>query len=143
MNTVNIIGRFTKDPEVKKLNNGNSVCDFTLAVDRPYKDKDGQKRADFVRCQAWRQQAGMIAHYFKKGYEVAITGNLQSSSYTNADGRNVTDLYVLCQEITFTSGTPKDGHNKNATTQDKPIAPTEMPTEAFEPMDDEDIPFDF
>lgn len=137
MNTICIIGRFTKDPEAKTVGNGSSVCNFTLAVDRPYKDENGQKRVDFIRCQAWKQQAGMIAHYFKKGSEIAITGSLQSSRYTNSDGREVTELYVLCQEITFTSGTHKEGKK-----QDKPVAPTEMPTEAFEPLDDDDLPFD-
>ena len=78
MNKVILLGRLTRDPEVKTTQSEISVCSFTLAVDRKYKSASGEKQADFLNCVAWRQQAELLGKYFQKGSRIGINRNLQS-----------------------------------------------------------------
>ena len=77
MNNVSLIGRLTKDPEVRLAGEDTKVCNFTLAVNRPYKDAP----TDFIQCQAWKQQADFIGTYLKKGQLIAVTGSVQTRTY--------------------------------------------------------------
>ena len=96
MNKVILIGRLTKDPEVRNTSSQATVCRFTLAVDRKFKDQNGQRQADFISCVAWRQTANFISTYFHKGSKIAIVGNIQTRSYDDQNGqkRYVTDVVV-------------------------------------------------
>lgn len=86
LNNVSLVGRLTKDPEVRKIGSENtSVCNFTVAVNRPFKDENGEKVADFIGCQAWKSQADFIGKYLVKGQLVAITGSIHTRTYEKAD----------------------------------------------------------
>ena len=81
MNKVLLIGRITKDPEIRVTTTGVSNLSFNLAVDRGYKDAQGVNITDFISCVAWRQQAEFISMYIKKGYLMAVEGQIQTRSY--------------------------------------------------------------
>ena len=116
MNKVILIGRLTKDPEVRNTSSQATVCRFTLAVDRKFKDQNGQRQADFISCVAWRQTANFISTYFHKGSKIAIVGNIQTRSYDDQNGqkRYVTDVVV--DEAEFVDSA-SNGNGSNGTAQ--------------------------
>lgn len=127
MNNVSLVGRLTKDPELKTTQSGLSVCRFAVAVDRPY-SKDRQ--ADFISCIAWRKTAEFIDSYFSKGQRIALTGSIQTGSYTDKDGKTVytTDINVNNVEFCESKKQNDSGNNLNsAETDDMPF--------------DDDLPF--
>ncbi len=110
MNKVILIGRLTKDPEVKNTASQVTVCRFTLAVDRRFKDQNGQRQADFISCVAWRQTANFISQYFHKGSKIAVVGSIQTRSYDDQSGqkRFVTDVVV--DEAEFVDSAANNGN---------------------------------
>lgn len=141
MNKVLLMGRLTKDPEVKKTQSNLSVCSFSIAVDRRFKDSNGNKQADFINCVAWRTAADVIGNYFHKGSRILVTGSLQSRSYDDQAGNKRTVIEVLIEEVEFVD--PKQTQGQAQTQEEvRPIPP--MP-EAIEAQADEDstnLPFD-
>ena len=94
------MGRLTADPEVRQTPNATSVCSFTIAVDRY---SNGERKADFINCVAWRQNAENIAKFFKKGGLIAINGSIQTRHYQDRDtGKNRTAFEVLVDRFYFT-----------------------------------------
>lgn len=101
MNKVILIGRLTRDPEVRYGGSNNTaVSKFTLAVDRRFK-KDGEPTADFINCTAFGKPAEFEEKYFKKGTKVCISGHIQTGSYTNRDGNKVYTTDVIVEEQEF------------------------------------------
>ena len=95
MNKAILIGRITKEPEIKYTPNGVAVVSFTLAVNRPFKDQNGQTESDFINCVAWRNQAEFLANYIHKGYLLALSGMIQTRSYDSQHGKvYVTEVIV-------------------------------------------------
>jgi len=86
LNRVILIGRLTKDPDIRNLPNGTPVANFTLAVDRPFKNQQGEKETDFIPIVVWRKQAENCAKYLTKGSQVAIDGRIQVRSWEK-DGK--------------------------------------------------------
>lgn len=101
MNQVSLLGRLTKDPEVKKTQSGTSVCSFTIAVDRRFKNADGTRQTDFIPCVGWRQVADIIGQHFHKGSKIGIIGSIQTRTYEDNTGRNVFVTEVLAEQIEF------------------------------------------
>ena len=101
MNKVLLMGRITKDVELRNTQSGTPVASFTMAVNRRFA-KEGQQNADFLDCVAWRQQAEFIAKHFGKGNMIAIVGNLQSRSWENQDGKKKYATDVVVDEVYFT-----------------------------------------
>lgn len=101
MNKVELIGRLTKDPENKLTTNQTPFCTFTLAVDRNFKDSNGQRQADFINCVAWRQTATFIQKYFRKGNRLAVIGSIQTRSYEDKNGQKVFVTEVIADEAEF------------------------------------------
>lgn len=101
MNKVVLVGRITKDPELKYTPNNIPVVQFTIAVNRTYQNKAGEKQADFINCVVWRQQAENFAKFMRKGSLIGIDGQIQTRSYDDPNGvkRYVTE--VLCETIHF------------------------------------------
>lgn len=101
MNKVILVGRLTKDPELKHTNSGIAVVQFTVAVNRRYAGSDGNRQADFINCVVWRQAAENLAKYMKKGGLVGVDGQIQVRTYDDAGGvkRYVTE--VICDNVTF------------------------------------------
>ena len=108
INKVVIIGRLTRDVELRKTNSDASVCSFTVAVDNPT-GADREKTASFISCVAWRQLADLIARYLKKGSLVGVEGRLQTRTYETRDGRKATATEVVCDNVQFLD--PKDNNS--------------------------------
>ena len=101
MNRVILIGRTTKDAEVRYAQGSNTaVAKFSLAVDRKFK-KDGEPTADFINCTAFGKTAEVIEKYVHKGTKIAVTGRIQTGSYTNKDGQRVYTTDVMLEELEF------------------------------------------
>ena len=100
MNKAILLGRLTKDPEIKYTQSGKAVASFTLAVDRR-KSASGEKQADFISCVAWEKTAETIVNYCGRGQQIAIEGRIQSRSYDAQDGskRYVTEVVVQSMEF--------------------------------------------
>ena len=102
MNTVILMGRLTKTPELRQTQSGTDVTQFTIAVNRRYKDGSGEYPTDFINCVAWRQTAGFISKYFAKGAMIAVTGTLQTRKYTDKQGAERTATEVVVDNAEFT-----------------------------------------
>jgi single-strand DNA-binding protein len=104
VNAVMLSGRPVRDPEVRTVQgSGNSVCSFTIAVDRR-KDKNGERKADFINISAWGQTATIIGQYFTKGSFIEVSGRLSTRNYTDKEGNNRTAFEVVASEIGFGGG---------------------------------------
>jgi len=107
MNKVELVGRLTKEPEVKMTSNQTAYCNFTVAVDRKFKDKDGNRQADFIICVAWKQTATFIQKYFHKGNRIGLTGSIQTRTYEDNEGRTVFVTEVLVDDVEFVESANK------------------------------------
>ena len=101
MNKAILIGRLTKDPELKKTNSGLSYVQFNLAVNRNYTNKSGEKQADFINCVVWRVQADNLVKYIKKGGLIGVEGEIQTRTYDDKNGTKKYITEVLCNSIEF------------------------------------------
>ena len=129
LNKTVLMGRFTRDPELRSTPQGISTCAFTLAVDRDYVKQGEERKADFINCVAWRNTAEFISKYFKKGSMAALEGNIQTRSWDSSDGKKSYATEVIVDNIYF-------GESK------KTEAAADMPEEYTAPMGtDEDLPF--
>lgn len=130
MNKVSIIGRLTKEPEIITTAK-TTIATFTVAVDRKYKDSDGQRQADFITCKAFGSTAEFIRKYFGKGQKIALSGSIQTGSYKNKDGATVYTTDVIVDEAEFVE--PKQKETAPAAEQEKaPEAPQETMPESEE-----------
>lgn len=134
MNKVELIGRLTKDPEVKLTPNQTPFCNFTLAVDRRFKDNNGNRQADFINCVAWKQTAQFLQKYFKKGNRVGICGSIQVRSY-DKDGQKVFITEVLAEEAEFVEASNRTEAPEEHQENQPPVAPMESEAK-------EDLPFE-
>lgn len=100
MNSVNLTGRFTRDPEVKYTDGGTSVARFTLAVDRRFKQENGPQ-ADFISCVAFGKTAEFIEKWFRKGNKLELTGRIQTGSYENKEGTRIYTTDVVAENVGF------------------------------------------
>lgn len=131
MNKVELVGRLTKEPEVKLTQNQTPFCNFTVAVDRRFKDQNGNRQADFINCVAWKQTAQFIQKYFHKGNRIGICGCIQTRNYEDQNGQKVYITEVIAEEAEFVE-------TQKQTTQ--PDNQTEPETSA--PEETGDLPFE-
>lgn len=136
MNKVILIGRLTKDPEMRfTAGSGIAVATFTLAVDRNFVGQDGQRQADFINIRCWRKLAEIVANNLNKGRLVGVSGSIQTGKYTAQDGTTRYTTEVVADEVKFLDKA-KDGQNGaanyNQADADAGFAPVEG---------DDDIPF--
>ena len=101
MNRVVLVGRLTRDPELRTSGNGNSFVNFTIAVNRTFASSNGEREADFINCIAFNKQAENLARFIKKGGLIGVEGKLQTRRYQAADGTNRTATEVVCDNIYF------------------------------------------
>lgn len=101
MNRINIIGRITKDIELKQTKNEINYTRFSIAVKRDLKDESGEYGTDFFNVVAWRKTAEFISKYFKKGSRIAISGKLQQNIYTDKDGVERTSVEIVAEDVDF------------------------------------------
>jgi single-strand DNA-binding protein len=102
INNVVLMGRLTRDPELRFTQAGTAVVSFTIAVERNRKSESGERSADFIDCSAWRQTGEFINKWFGKGKLIAVTGELRQQSYTNKEGKKVSYLEVVVSQAAFT-----------------------------------------
>ena len=157
MNKVILVGRLTADPELRQTPSGVASCRFTVAVDRRFTDKaTGERQADFITCQAWRQQAEFVSRYFNKGKMICVEGNLRTGKYQDKTHPDVThyttDVYV--DNVEFVGGKNENGGQQTNNTYQVPRQqPAPMQTAPandnmsygndsdFEEIIDGDVPF--
>lgn len=101
INRVVLVGRLTKDPELKYTQTGIAVTRFTLAVNRAFSNQQGEREADFISCVAWRKQAENIANYLRKGSLAGVDGRIQTGSYEGQDGKRVYTTEVVADSTQF------------------------------------------
>lgn len=101
MNKCELIGRLMKEPELKLTANQTQFCNFTIAVDRKYKDANGNRQADFINCLAWKQTAVFIQKYFHRGNKIGICGSIQTRSYDDQNGVKKFVVEVLVEDVDF------------------------------------------
>lgn len=101
LNHIVIMGRLTRDPELRRTQNGTAVTSFSLAVERDFKDPDGQRQADFIDVVAWRAEAEFVCKFFTKGRMAVVDGRLQMRSWTDKDGNKCRNAEVLAEHVYF------------------------------------------
>lgn len=121
MNKVILMGRLTRDPELRYSNRGEeqtAICNYTLAVDRKQRNQDGSQQADFIPCTAFRHQAEFAEKYFRQGQRVLVTGRIQTGSYTNRDGQKVYTTTVIVDDQEFADAKRDGGADPRQRDQD-------------------------
>lgn len=108
MNTVQLVGRFTRDPDIRYSDNGKTIARFTIAVDRRFKSDNGPT-ADFISCVAWGKTAEFIEKYFCQGQRIGLTGRIQTGSYTNKDNVKVYTTDVVAEAVEFVESKKDSG----------------------------------
>lgn len=99
INNVVLVGRLTKDPDLRYTSSGTGVATFTLAVNRNFTSADGTREADFINCVIWRKPAETLANYAKKGVLIGVTGRIQTRSYDNQQGQKVYVIEVIADNF--------------------------------------------
>ncbi|WP_322962221.1 single-stranded DNA-binding protein [Listeria monocytogenes] len=116
MNRVVLVGRLTKDPELRYTPAGVAVATFTLAVNRPFKNGQGEQEADFIQCVVWRKPAENVANFLKKGSLAGVDGRVQTRNYEGNDGKRVYVTEIVAESVQFLE--PKNNNAEGATTND-------------------------
>ncbi|ANE46042.1 single-stranded DNA-binding protein [Paenibacillus swuensis] len=114
LNRVILIGRLTKDPELRYTPAGVAVTQFSLAVDRNFKDQNGEREADFINIVTWRQLAETCANYLRKGRLTAVEGRIQTRNYDNNEGKRVYVTEVVADNVRFLESNKSEGGNSNS-----------------------------
>jgi single-strand DNA-binding protein len=141
LNRVVLIGRLTKDPELKYTNSGIAVASFTLAVERP-KSQNREKETDFINIVVWQKQAEACAQYLVKGRLAAVDGRLQIRTYENREGQKVRVAEVVAESVRFLERGDSGGQGASNTQQPKPARQyDEDPFASDDIPDDADLPF--
>lgn len=143
INNVVLVGRITRDPEVRYTQSNIASVNFTIAVDRGFTAQNGDRQSDFINCVAWRQSADFMAQYIKKGYMIGITGRIQTRSYQANDGTTRYVTEVVCDSVQNLQ--PRDAAVAQTSPSVQPArqqAPKAQPTE-FDVTDvsEDDLPF--
>ncbi len=140
LNKIILMGRLTRDPELRHTQQGTPVASFTLAVDRDLKGQNGERATDFIDCVAWRGTADMVSKYFTKGRMAIAVGRLQLRDWTDRDGNKRRAAEVIVDQVYF--GEPKregDGGNYAQAPANYGVPAGDQFAEL--PDDDGDLPF--
>lgn len=138
MNKCFLIGNLTRDPEHNTTANGIAFCRFSIAVNRSYRNSNGENDVDFINIVTWRGLADNCAKYLTKGNKVCVSGSIQTRSYEDKDGNKRSSTEVVADDVEFL--TPKSG---DGTAADRPPKATagSKPVMELEQVDDNDLPF--
>lgn len=148
LNRVILIGRLTRDPELRFTSSGTAVTQFTLAVDRPFTSGESKEReADFINIVAWRQLAETCANYLKKGRLTAVEGRIQVRNYENAEGKKVYVTEIIADNVRFLESGNKENTGSSGNTSSNQSNTNRNQQDPFiddgKPIDisDDDLPF--
>ena len=147
MNKVILVGRLTKDPELRATTSGIPVCSFTVACDRRFVKQGEERKADFINCIAWRQAGESISKYFAKGHRIALEGSIQTRSWTDNEGKTRYATEVVVEQWEFAQSKSESGTNPPGATKfensesamDKENLGVDL--DEFIPIDNLDLPF--
>ncbi len=142
INRVVIVGRLTRDPELKRTNSGTSVCSFSVAVDNPTRNPDGTRSASFIPCTVFQNTADNMTKFLRKGALVGIEGRLNQRSFTRQDGTKASVLEVICDSVQFLEPKKNNG-NDDAPAFESDIRPDSNDDKNLDSLDlpDDDLPF--
>lgn len=118
INTVTLVGRLTKDPDLRYTPSGAAVARFTLAVNRTFSNAQGEREADFINCTVWRKQAENTANFLKKGSLAGVVGRIQTGSYEGTDGKRVFTTEVVAESVQFLE--PKNSQGQSGQNNSAP-----------------------
>ena len=126
MNKAILIGRLTKDPELRTTPTGRNVCQFSVAVSRNFTNANGERDADFINCVVWDKQAENLVKYQKKGNQIAVEGRIQTRNYDDKDGKKVYVTEILASNISFldSKGTGATGNTSFNNLPEPPMVDT-------------------
>ena len=144
LNHIVIMGRLTKNPDLRRTGSGVAVTNFTLAVDRDFSGKDGgEKETDFIDCVAWRNTGEFVNKYFSKGRMACVSGRLQLRDWTDNDGNKRRAAEIVAESVYFAdSKNAADNGNTTAASTPTFATPAAAPAGSFAPLaDDEPLPF--
>ena len=158
LNHITIMGRLTRDPELRRTGSGVAVASFTVAVDRDFGGRDGgEKETDFIDCVAWRQTGEFVSKYFTKGSMIVVSGRLQIRGWTDKDGNKRRSAEVVADNVYFgeskrsaDSGSSYGGNTYGGSSYSAPApsfggysAPAAAPASDFAMLDDDDAQLPF
>lgn len=147
INRVILVGRLTRDPDLRYTPSGVAVCNFTLAVNRPFTNQQGEREADFINVQAWRKTAENVANFLQKGNLAGVDGRLQTRSYEGQDGKRVYVTEVVADSVQFLEPKGKGSTQQETRNTGQKQASTSVNDDPFamdgEPIyiSDDDLPF--
>lgn len=113
INNAVLVGRLTADPDLRYTPNGVATATFTLAVNRNFKNTNGEREADFINCVIWRKQAENLANFAKKGSQIGITGRIQTRNYENQQGQRVYVTEVVADQFQMLESRNQGGNNQD------------------------------
>ena len=149
LNHITIMGRLTRDPELRRTGSGVAVTSFTLAVDRDFgKNEQGERETDFIDCVAWRQTGEFVSKYFTKGRMAVVSGRLQIRSWNDKDGNKRRTAEVVADNVYF-GDSKREGDSGNAYSAPAApsyggySAPASSPASDFAMLDDDDAQLPF
>ena len=149
LNHITIMGRLTRDPELRRTGSGIAVASFTVAVDRDFgKNENGEKETDFIDCVAWRQTGEFVSKYFTKGRMAVVSGRLQIRSWTDKDGNKRRTAEVVADNVYF-GDSRRDGDSAGAYSAPATgsfggySAPAAAPASDFAMLEDDDAQLPF
>lgn len=118
LNSITITGRLVRDPEIRTTTTGKDVCSVTIAVQKAFKPQNGEPDADFIRIQAWEQNAVYIGNYGSKGRKIGLTGRITQRKYTDRDGNERESIEIVANTVTFLDKpTDSDGEAPQGTSR--------------------------
>lgn len=140
MNKALLIGRLTKDPELRCTPTGRNVCQFSVAINRPYTNEDGERKADFLNCVVWDKLAENLCKYQKKGNQISVEGRIQTRNYDDESGKRVYVTEILANNISFLDS--KGSKDSISNLEEPPLPAGPVTTEQVDNVPIENDPFE-
>ncbi|MFH5881597.1 single-stranded DNA-binding protein [Liberiplasma polymorphum] len=144
INRAILVGRLTKDPELRRTANDIPVATFTLAVNRQFSNPSGEREADFIQCVVWRRQAETVEQYLSKGSLVGVEGRIQTRSYDDQDGNRKYITEIVCDSVQFleTKASQENSSNYNNEKESQPRQQQSKKTSSIpDIVTEDDLPF--
>lgn len=145
INNVVLVGRLTKDPDLRYTGSGTPVASFTLAVNRDFKNADGQQEADFINCVIWRKSAETLANSVRKGHQIGVTGRVQTRNYENQQGQKVYVTEVVAERFNYLEKREGNSNNDRSQNQSNDQPKFDRDNDPFSgstiEVSDDDLPF--
>ena len=146
LNKIVVMGRLTRDPELRRTQNGTAVTSFSVACDRDFKSQSGEKETDFIDVVVWRTTAEFVSRYFTKGRMAVVIGRLQLRDWTDRDGNKRRAAEIVAESVYFGDSKPADAQTGGKQTSAAPFGGTAELPEGFNPFaemseEDGELPF--